>query len=111
MIENLKKLRQKKGVSQQRLAEVLGVTQQAVNQYENHAIEPDIYILTKMADYFNVSIDYLVGRTGDKRRADTVRPYDLNADEAELIDKYRQLLPRERESIHLVSNNYIERAK
>ena len=39
------------------------VSQQSINKYENHNIEPDIDTLIRLADYFNVSIDYLVGRT------------------------------------------------
>ena len=62
MVKNLKKLRIKKGVSQRELAKVEMVSQQRINKYENHDVEPDIGTLIKMADYFNVSLDYLVGR-------------------------------------------------
>ena len=62
MIKNLKKLRTEKGVSQQQLASVIGISQQSVNKYENHNIEPDIFTLCALADYFDTSIDYLVGR-------------------------------------------------
>ncbi len=62
MVKNLKKLRNKKGVSQRELAKAVMVSQQSINKYENHDVEPDIGTLIKMADYFNVSLDYLVGR-------------------------------------------------
>lgn len=62
MVKNLKKLRSKKGVSQRELANAVMVSQQSINKYENHDVEPDISTLIKMADYFNVSLDYLVGR-------------------------------------------------
>lgn len=62
MVRRLKELRNAKGISQQTLAEKLGVSQQSVNKYENHDIEPDIDTLIAMADYFNVSVDYLIGR-------------------------------------------------
>ena len=63
MLPNLKILRQEYGISQQRLADAIGVSQQAINQYENHSVEPDISILTRLADHFNTSIDFVVGRT------------------------------------------------
>ena len=57
MLPNLKLLRKEYGISQQRLADVLGVSQQSINQYENHRVEPDIRVLSALADYFNTSID------------------------------------------------------
>ena len=102
MVANLKELRAKNRVSQQALAEAVGASQQTINQYENSKTEPDIFMLTKIADFFDVSVDYLIGHyIGPKTQ------YDLNADEAALIDKYRMLTPKERESIRLVIENYV----
>ena len=61
MVANLKKLRNEYNISQQQLADVIGVSQQSINKYENHNIEPDIETLKTMAKFFNTSIDYLVG--------------------------------------------------
>lgn len=58
----LKKLVAETGVSQQKLADYLGVTLQSVNYYINGKREPNIATLIKLADYFDVSVDYLVGR-------------------------------------------------
>ena len=57
MVENLKKLRIKHKISQKQLADVIGVSQQSINKYENHNIEPDIDTLKSLANYFNTSID------------------------------------------------------
>lgn len=89
MVKNLKKIRTERGVSQQQLATAIGVSQQSVNKYENHNIEPDIRTLIMMADYFNTSVDYLIGHTTESRPIEPVRRYDLNDDESCLIDKYR----------------------
>lgn len=62
MVKNLKKLRNERGISQRDLADIIMVSQQSINKYENHNVEPDIDTLIKMADYFDVSLDYLVGR-------------------------------------------------
>lgn len=102
MVENLKKLRKARRLSQQNLADELEISQQSINKYETSKTEPDIFILTKMADFFDVSVDYLVGHHVEPKAQ-----YDLNADEAALIDKYRMLTPKERESIRLVIDNYV----
>lgn len=58
---NIKRLRQNKGVTQEALGEVLGISGQAVSKWENESALPDILILPKLADYFGISIDELMG--------------------------------------------------
>ncbi len=45
MIKNLKALRKEYNISQQQLANIIGVSQQSINKYENHNVEPDIETL------------------------------------------------------------------
>ena len=59
----LKELRKKKGLSQLRLATELNTTQNTISRYETGEREPGIDELINIADYFNVSVDYLIGRT------------------------------------------------
>lgn len=59
----LKELRKKKGISQLRLAIELNTTQNTISRYETGEREPGIDELIKIADYFNVSVDYLIGHT------------------------------------------------
>lgn len=59
----LKELRKRKGLSQLRLATELNTTQNTISRYETGEREPGIDELIKIADYFNVSVDYLIGRT------------------------------------------------
>ena len=61
----LKELRKKKGITQLRLATELNTTQNTISRYETGEHEPGIAELIKLADYFNVSVDYLIGRTDD----------------------------------------------
>lgn len=61
----LKELRKKKGISQLRLATDLNTTQNTISRYETGEREPGIDDLMKLADYFNVSVDYLLGRTNN----------------------------------------------
>lgn len=61
--EILKELREKKGFTQKQLSEALYLSKTAVSQYENGTHTPSIETLIKLADIFDVSIDYLLGRT------------------------------------------------
>ena len=62
-MKNLKTLRLSKNLSQQQLALRLDLSQQTIYKYENQITEPDIATLIKLADYFNTSVDYLIGNT------------------------------------------------
>lgn len=63
----LKELRKKKGLTQLRLAIELNTTQNTISRYETGEHEPGIAELLKLADYFNVSVDYLLERTDDPK--------------------------------------------
>ena len=59
----LKELRKKKNISQLKLALDLNTNQNTISRYETGEREPGIMELIKIADYFNVSVDYLLERT------------------------------------------------
>lgn len=63
--EIFKDLRTKKSVTQLAIAEYLGVTPRTIRFYETGERKPDFDGLIKLADYFEVSLDYLVGRSND----------------------------------------------
>lgn len=50
---NIKKLRQNKGVTQEQLGDVLGISSQAISKWENESALPDILILPKLAEYYS----------------------------------------------------------
>lgn len=59
----LKKLRLEKQLTQKEIAEKVGITQFTYCNYETEKTQPDIELLKKLADYYNVSLDYLCGRS------------------------------------------------
>lgn len=66
-LSRLKKLREAKGITQSELANELGYkNQQVISFYEMGEREPRIEALIKLANYFDVSIDYLVGRSDER---------------------------------------------
>ena len=99
MLANLKALRTAQGLSQRALADFVKVSQQSINQYENRDTEPDIAVLTRIADYFGVSIDYLVGH--DPAAGELI-PTNLTDAELRLILNFRQLDDDQQRSMNLL---------
>lgn len=62
----LKELRKEKGISQLKLAMDLSMNQNTISRYETEERQADYETLIKIADYFKVSIDYLLGRTENR---------------------------------------------
>ena len=107
MLPNLKLLRAEYGVSQQKLADAIGVSQPSINKYENHNIEPEIEILVRMADFFDTSVDYLVGHTAIRRRIEPTEAFCLNSYESRLITRVRNLDEEERECVDKIVATFL----
>ena len=63
MTFRLKEIRKKKNISQLKLALDLNMNQNTISRYENMERQADYETLVRFADYFGVSLDYLLGRT------------------------------------------------
>ena len=63
----LRELRKQKGISQLKLAMDLNMNQNSISRYENGERQADHTTLIAFADYFNVSIDYLLDRTDNPK--------------------------------------------
>lgn len=61
--ERIRTLRESLKLSQAKMATFVGVTQASVNRYEKALIDPPAQVLMRYADYFDVSMDYIYGRT------------------------------------------------
>lgn len=59
----LKEERLKKGLTQNKLAEILDIDRTSISKYENGKQLPELYVLNSMADLFGVSLDYMAGRS------------------------------------------------
>ncbi len=70
--EHVRKLRLKKGITQEQLAEVFGVSAQAVSRWENGAAYPDITLLPGLAIFFDTTVDAIVGMD-EIRKEETLR--------------------------------------
>ncbi len=68
--QRLRELRSKINLSQTKMAEALGIKIGAVNRYENEQSEPSCETLLKYAEFFDVSLDYIYGRTENPKGAE-----------------------------------------
>jgi repressor LexA len=65
-MDRLRQLRKSRKLTQEEVGKHLGITAQSYSNYENDNREPDFATVSKLADYFNVSVDYLLGREEKK---------------------------------------------
>jgi len=92
----LKQLRAERGMSQQEVADRLGLNKQAVSQYERGVRKPNFEIAEKLADIFNVDLNYLLGYSdkiarlsGDQTDPVSGTYVEATAAELELLKAYR----------------------
>ncbi len=67
IFDRIKNLRQDLDLKQREIASYLGIDQSTYSDYENGKLNIPIDSFIKLADYYNTSIDYLVGRTNNKK--------------------------------------------
>ena len=108
-MKNLKLLREEKQLSQQKLGNHLLLSQQSINNYENGINEPDISTLIKIADFFETSVDFLIGHTTIWQPVQSVEKYELNESEAIYMDNYRKLPRKFRSSVDNLINDILSK--
>lgn len=104
--KRLIELRKQKNKTQEDIAKVIGVTRPAYTAYERGLRTPDYDILVTLADYFNVSVDYLLGRTDNPNPPSKefnpldeinklLKKYDIDQSGFFDIDKWKAMGPEE----------------
>ncbi|MDF2548783.1 MAG: family transcriptional regulator [Anaerosolibacter sp.] len=98
----IKWLRENRNIGQQELCDFLGVEQSTLANYENNRRTPKADMLTKIADYFNVTTDFLLGRT-DKLDSEIVtiaahHDGDWTEEELNEIEKFKEFVKMKRKS-------------
>ena len=94
----IKKMRNEKGLTQEQLAHKFNLSKETFCHYEKERRKPPIDIISDLADFFDTSIDYMMGRT-DKR-------YGINKDEVspEMLKMIRELKIKDIEVLNYVKN-------
>jgi len=108
MLKNLRLLREEAGLSQKQLADRIGVSQQSINKYENHNVEPDIATLMRMADCFSTSVDYIIGYSEERTPILPNSAYELSSDEISVLCGYRALSEKRKTCLKLLLDTYNE---
>lgn len=90
-VNRFKELRLEKKLSQRDLGKILFVCQQSIHNYENGKFMPSKAVLQRMADYYEVSTDYLLGLVDVKTPVNKMQSYVLNETETKLVDAFRKL--------------------
>lgn len=85
----LKELRQEKGLFQKDIAQILHKTITCISDWERGRTEPSLQDLAQIADYFEVSVDYLLGRTNDIGLVEVQR--ELTHEQQELLSLYNRM--------------------
>lgn len=92
MQNRLKELRHEKNLTLRELGEKVGMRNSTLSQYENNKREPKLKTWQKLADFFNVPVDYLLGISKDRS---TLTIDDLNTEEQEAYEHIRDTLSQE----------------
>jgi transcriptional regulator with XRE-family HTH domain len=96
MLTNLKIARQKKGLKQKELGDLIDVSSKTISNYEAGVRDPDVKTLMKIASVLEVTIDYLVGLE-EKTLVEQIRDriHDLNREElADLLSDYIEVIAK-----------------
>ena len=105
----IKELREEKKLSQDNLAKLIGTSQRNIGRWENEENEPTYSQLVKLADFFDVSIDFLVGRD-DMESVQRASASGFSPEELELLKNYALLSDVERRAVQNVINGFIGNA-
>ena len=94
----LKDLREERKISQQKLAIELNVSQASISKYEKGLAEPDIPMLCTIAEFFHVSVDYLIGRTSTRNNLSAI---PMNDREQALLQHFNALTENQKEKVEM----------
>ncbi len=106
MLKNLKKLREENNLSQTELARKLHVSQQVIAKYETSDTLPSSNMMIRIADFFNVSIDYLVDRTEIETRIDVIQESSLSRCEDYILREFRKYDDKQKHAIMHVMETF-----
>ncbi|GAA5418042.1 hypothetical protein Pryu01_03124 [Paraliobacillus ryukyuensis] len=86
LANRLKLLRDKKGLLQKQVADKLGIKSNTLSGYENGSRSPDHKLLNSIADFYNVTTDYLLGRSDDPELTEKEEDEKLYKELDEILD-------------------------
>ena len=101
--EILAELRQEKNLPQKTLGELLYVSTPMISNYENSAHYPDAEKLVKLADYFDVSVDYLLGRSTSRLPLNTLeKKFTDDETVGSVLENMQKLSPERKKALNTI---------
>ena len=94
-MKNLRNLREKYNLTQQQIADELGIQRPTYSRYEKGERQPNYNLLIKIADYFNISVDYLLGKEENSQSLDE----QLSEIEIALYSEVKELTDEQKQDI------------
>jgi transcriptional regulator with XRE-family HTH domain len=101
--DRLKDLRTDSDLTQDELSKILGITRSALSNYENNEREPDFKLLVKFANYFNVSLDFILCRTNIKTPQFVLSEVKSN-EQAKLFDELLTIIRNNMDKIEFITS-------
>lgn len=105
--KQIQKLRKEKNLNQSQLAEKIGISLTQLQRYENKGVQPPADILRKLADTFNVSIDFIVYGDSEEKAQQSIK-------DNELLSQFKaveQLDSKDKATIKDIIDAFIKRSK
>lgn len=107
--DKIKEERLLKGITQEDLAKIIDVSPSTVGMYEQNRRSPDNDTLAKVADYFNVSVDYLLGRTAFRNGKELFENWGYKGNHFEPVFDFGGLLQTKREELNVSQKEVAEK--
>ncbi len=102
LTKRLRELRNDKGKKQHEVADYLGITRPAYTAYESGNRQPDLATVARLADFFDCSTDYLLGKTNIRKYPHTIAAHhdgdDYTEEELADIEKFKEFVRSRRKS-------------
>lgn len=97
LADRIKILRSQQGLTQQEMADLSGISRVALARYENQTRLPTVEKMIMLADFFGVTVDYLIGRVNQEQKESAV--VDLSGFDPELVEAIRDVRPEEKTAV------------
>lgn len=108
--KQLRHIKQTNNLTQQKMAELTGITQSTMSDWLNGKASPTITNLMNLANNLNITLDYLVGRESEDGTI-YIMGNELSKDEEHLLDITRQLPPKEKDMVYRLAETLYEYIK
>lgn len=107
----LRELRQDRKLSRLAFAQKMGISESTVGGYENGNRTPNIQLLMKMARYFGVSVDYLIGYTDNPDPFPDSSTHLITREERRFVEGFRKLPPADQQLFQQLMDRFPKREK